>query len=104
MRSYMESAGVEFSGLVVEYEQLFDSEPSVRETVANQIAEFCGISDSTSVSPTQVHPSATSRGGRPARHRDPLESLATRHVLLHADTSGYHRLVEDFTRPISRVD
>lgn len=101
IQSYNQFAGREFSGLVVEYEKLFDIDnPLVREAVIQQIIDFTGVSDGQKLLQTHDSLLGESRGLESDRLGDKLDSQAKRHVLLEGDIAGYRHMVESLAYPI----
>ena len=94
IRNYLKYAGKEFSGLVVQYENLFAvNDPTVSQRVVNQIADFTAITDRQNLLLAYESMLADAQGLENHRLGDKLDSDAKRYVLLEADIDGYRQLL-----------
>ncbi len=90
---FLESAGKEFSGLVVNYEDLFpvDESPAAAAAV-ERIISFTGVTDGHRL--VQSHDALIRKapGVEGNRLGDKLGAQAKRHILLEADVDSYRQL------------
>jgi len=94
IQCYRNSASSEFTGMVVEYEKLFNPDDKADgETAIQQIVDHLEISDPENL--IQTHTTLMEKAGlRSKRSVDILNSSAKQHILLNADIDGYRNLLD----------